>query len=67
MLNVLFDRDFIRLTNPGLPSASARDDGVYLMGWIKQPTVAADVDGQAASQNGLTLYVIRLQPVNERR
>jgi hypothetical protein len=60
MLNVLFDRDFIRLTNPGLPANSAADDGVYLLGWANQTTIAASVNGQPASQNGLTLYVIRL-------
>jgi hypothetical protein len=61
MLNVLFDRDFIRLSNPGLPGNAANDDGVYLLAWVNQPTVAASVDGQPASQNGLTLYVVRLQ------
>jgi hypothetical protein len=60
MLNVLFDRDFIRLSNPGLPANAATDDGVYLLAWVNRPTVAASVDGQPASQNGLTLYVIRL-------
>jgi hypothetical protein len=62
MLNVLFDRDFIRLSNPGLPATGAGDDGVYLVGWLNRPTVAASVDGQPANQNGLTLYVIRLRP-----
>ena len=62
MLNALFDRDFIRASNPGLPSDDSSDD-VYLLAWASQPTIAASVDGRPASQKGLTLYVIRLQPV----
>ena len=65
MLNALFDRDFIRASNPGLPSGDSSDD-VYLLAWASQPTIAATVDGRPASQKGLTLYVIRLQPVRAR-
>jgi hypothetical protein len=61
MLNVLFDRDFIRLSNPGLPAGASDDDGVYLLAWVSQPTVVAEVNGLPADQNGLTLYVIRLR------
>ncbi|MBK9714215.1 MAG: hypothetical protein IPO81_23350 [Kouleothrix sp.] len=49
MLNALFDRDRARA-----------DDGVYLLAWAKQPTIGITVDGQAAAQSGLTLYVVRL-------
>jgi hypothetical protein len=62
MMNLLFDRDAIRLRNPGLPSiGSSSAEGVYLLAWIKQPSIPIDVNGQTAAQNGLTLYVIRLQ------
>jgi hypothetical protein len=62
MLNALFDRDAARIRNPNLPSLGSSDDeGVYLLGWVNQPTIAASIEGRAATQNGLTLYVIRLQ------
>jgi len=62
MMNLLFDRDAIRLRNPGLPAGRSNSaEGVYLLAWIKQPTLPIDVNGQTAAQNGLTLYVIRLQ------
>jgi hypothetical protein len=61
ILRVLFDRDAARLRNPSLPTAGLSDEqGVYLLGWGGSPTIAATIDGQAAAQTGLTLYVIRL-------
>jgi hypothetical protein len=60
MMNLLFDRDAIRQRNPGLPAAAAAE-GVYLLAWVSQPTISVGVNGQAATQNGLTLYVIRLR------
>ncbi len=36
------------------------DTGVYLLGWRLEPTVPMRVNGQAATQEGATLYVIRL-------
>ncbi len=62
MLNMLFDRDAARLRNPGLPAGDLNDvDGVYLLAWVGQPTLAPTVNGQAPEQNSLTLYVIRLR------
>jgi hypothetical protein len=62
MVNLLFDRDALRLRNPGLPSSGSNSaEGVYLLAWIKQPSISIGVNGQTAAQNGLTLYVIRLQ------
>ena len=37
------------------------DQGVYLLGWASLPTISATIDGQDATQTGLTLYVIRLK------
>jgi hypothetical protein len=61
ILRVLFDRDAVRLRNPGLASSLSDDQGVYLLGWASHPTISATIDGQEATQNGLTLYVIRLK------
>jgi hypothetical protein len=61
ILRVLFDRDAIRLRNPALPSGLSDDQGVYLLGWASLPTIGATIDGQDATQTGLTLYIIRLK------
>jgi hypothetical protein len=62
ILRVLFDRDSTRLRTPSLPTTGLNDDqGVYLLAWASQPTIAATLDGREATQTGLTLYVIRLK------
>ena len=62
MVNLIFDRDVLRLRNPSLPaSGSSNAEGVYLLAWSRDSTVPVVVNGQTATQNGLTLYVIRLQ------
>jgi hypothetical protein len=61
ILRVLFDRDAIRLRNPGLSGGLNDEQGVYLLGWASRPTMSATIDGQDAPQTGLTLYVIRLK------
>jgi hypothetical protein len=61
ILRALFDRDAVRLGNPGSAGAPSDDQGVYLLGWASRPTIGATIDGQAATQTGLTLYVIRLK------
>jgi hypothetical protein len=61
ILRVLFDRDAVRLRNPGISSGLSDDQGVYLLGWASLPTISATIDGQDATQAGLTLYVIRLK------
>jgi len=58
---VLFDRDAVRLRNPSASSGPSDDQGVYLLGWASIPTIGATIDGQDATQTGLTLYVIRLK------
>ena len=61
ILRVLFDRDAVRLRNPGISGGLSADQGVYLLGWASLPTISATIDGQDATQIGLTLYVIRLK------
>jgi hypothetical protein len=61
ILRVLFDRDAVRLRNPGLASGRSDDQGIYLLGWASLPTISATLNGQDATQTGLTLYVIRLK------
>ena len=58
---MLFDRDAVRLRNPGISGGLSADQGVYLLGWASLPTISATIDGQDATQIGLTLYVIRLK------
>jgi hypothetical protein len=61
MLEVLFDRDNVGLRAPALSIGTQLDEqGVYLLAWSVKPVVATSIDGQPASQNGVTLYVIRL-------
>lgn len=61
ILRVLFDRDAIRIRNPGISGGLGDEQGVYLLGWANLPTVSATIDGQDAPQTGITLYVIRLK------
>jgi hypothetical protein len=61
ILRVLFDRDAVRLRNPGVSGGLSDDQGVYMLGWASLPTISATIDGLDATQTGLTLYVIRLK------
>jgi len=61
ILRVLFDRDSVRVSNPAVAGGLGDEQGVYLLGWASLPTISASIDGQDATQTGLTLYVIRLK------
>jgi hypothetical protein len=65
MLTTIYNNDIIRLRNTNPPSSvGARQvdtADVYLLAWSSQPIAGARVDGQTPSQNGVTLYVIRLR------
>jgi hypothetical protein len=61
ILRALFDPDTVRQRNSGLSGGLNDDQGVYLLGWASLPTISATIDGEAATQTGLTLYVIRLK------
>jgi hypothetical protein len=65
VLNNLFDPNrFVGGFPPVLNSgdASVLDQrGVYLMGWHEQPYTEVAVDGFSGTQQGLTLYVVRLE------
>ncbi|HEU5101103.1 MAG TPA: hypothetical protein VFU22_18890 [Roseiflexaceae bacterium] len=61
ILRALFDRDTIRIRNPGLGGGVGDEQGVYLLGWANIPTISATLNGQDALQTGITLYVIRLK------
>lgn len=61
ILRALFDSDAVNLRNSGAPSGPSDDQGVYLLGWASLPAISATLDGQAATQAALTLYVIRLK------
>jgi hypothetical protein len=65
MLTTIYNNDILHLRNPNpTSSAGARQTDiadVYLLAWSSQPIAGARVDGQAPSQNGVTLYVIRLR------
>ena len=61
MINLLFDRVSSQFRNPGSqPNGPQVAEDVYLLAWVSQPAVAVRVNGQAATQNGLTLYIIHL-------
>lgn len=60
MINLLFDRDMLQFGNPNTPASGPDTNSVYLLGWVSQPVLPANVDGQASEQNSLTLYVVRL-------
>ncbi len=44
----------------GIPDMGPDLNGVYLLIWSEQPLIELQVDGNQASQQGLTLYMIRL-------
>ncbi len=67
MLNMLFGPgQFVNFTgvNPDPGWGMVNSDGVYLLAWQPQPSVETRLDHTTRSQEGLTLYVIRLEAVN---
>lgn len=60
MINLLFDRTALQLRGSGATPGTLDAEGVYLLAWISQPAIPASVNGLAAAQNSLTLYVLRL-------
>jgi hypothetical protein len=61
LFSALFSSDAVRFTSPGAGGGAIDAEGVYLLGWAASPSVAVDLNGGGADQNGLTLYVIRLR------
>jgi hypothetical protein len=62
LLSALFGSGKPRFSSPGGASSEALDThGVYLLVWSEQPVVSAQINGRATTQNGLTLYFIRLK------
>jgi len=61
LLTSLFQDRSVRFPNPNNPNNPMIDEhGVYLLAWSSTPGVVVRVDGQEAAQDGLTLYIIRL-------
>jgi hypothetical protein len=60
ILSALFEGGPARFGNPNAPSQPIDERGVYLLAWSSAPTVSVGLDGSEASQDGLTLYIIRL-------
>lgn len=61
MLNALFSPNPFRPIGPNDPQQGMPDrEGVYLLAWREQPMIDTRVDGSLFGQQGLTLYVIRL-------
>lgn len=58
MISSLFDGSGARFRRAA-PRAAA-DAGVYLLAWAERPSLSVQLNGQGATQDGLTLYVIRL-------
>ncbi len=67
MLSTLFNFNgfmggFVRPPGPGNPGMTSFDpEGVYLLAWREQPAVSANLRDVTTEQQGLTLYVVRLQ------
>lgn len=61
MLTRLFSSDSARFAPTPSTGSPLDAQGVYLIGWNSTPALAVDVDGRTASQQGLTLFVIRLR------
>lgn len=61
ILTRLFSSDSARFAPAPAAGNPLDERGVYLIGWSSTPTLAIDVNGQTAPQQGLTLYVIRLR------
>jgi hypothetical protein len=60
LLSALFEGGAVRFGNPNNQSQAIDDQGVYLLAWSNTASVPMSVDGREAPQDGLTLYVIRL-------
>lgn len=61
LISLFGDRNS-RFKDPNAPSAGPLDgQAIYLLGWEAQPLTPVLVDGQELSQNGLTLYIVRLR------
>ena len=61
MLSSLFESGPTRFGNPNSSGNQTIDEqGVYLFAWNSAPSVAMSLDGREAAQDGLTLYIIRL-------
>ncbi len=60
ILNTLDEPDQFGRFGPNAPMGGLDDNGVYLLSWSEQPLSSVQIDGTSAHQDGLTLYVIRL-------
>jgi hypothetical protein len=61
MLTSLFENGSARFGNPNsLGNQTIDEQSVYMLAWSSAPSVAVLLDGQAAVQEGVTLYIIRL-------
>ncbi len=61
VLQVLFDADSFSMMMPSAIPGMPESDGVYLLAWSDRLTLTPSIDGAPlAEQQGLTLYVIRL-------
>jgi hypothetical protein len=65
VLSALFEGGPARFGNPNAPSQPIDEHGVYLLAWSSTPSVPVQLDGREASQDGLTLYIIRLNGAAE--
>jgi hypothetical protein len=65
ILSALFEGGPARFGNPNVPSQPIDERGVYLLAWSSTPGVQVNLDGREASQDGLTLYIIRLSGVSD--
>jgi hypothetical protein len=61
VLTALFNAQPFGVVGPnGFQSGFPDRDGVYLLGWAVRPTADVQLNGSNAAQEGLTLYVIKL-------
>jgi hypothetical protein len=60
LLGALFEAGPAGLNNPSNVNGQTIDDGVYLLAWSGVPSMDVRLNGQEALQEGLTLYIIRL-------
>jgi hypothetical protein len=60
LLAVLFEGGAARFGNPNNQSQTIDEQGVYLLAWSNTASVPTSVNGRETAQDGLTLYVIRL-------
>ncbi|MFL5806581.1 MAG: hypothetical protein ACJ8CR_33245 [Roseiflexaceae bacterium] len=61
MLSSLFESGPARFGNPNNSGNQTIDEqGVYMFAWSSAPSVGMRLDGREAAQDGLTLYIIRL-------